>query len=70
MMDMLLTLDDLARCSDDELYALHDEVFFQLVRSELGSFARSLAIACLDNIKIVLHSRATLRYRHAAAAAR
>ena len=61
-MDMLLTLDDLARCSDDELYALHDDVFFRLVRSEMGSFARSLAMACLDNIKTVLHERATMRY--------
>jgi predicted HAD superfamily phosphohydrolase len=70
MMDMLLTLDDLARCSDDELYALHDEVFFRLVRGDLGAFARSLAIGCLDNIKIVLHSRATMRYGYAPAAAR
>jgi len=59
-MDMLLTLDDLARCSDDELYALHDDVFFRLVRTEMGSFARSLAMACLDNIKTVLHARATI----------
>lgn len=63
-MDMLMTLDDLARCSDDDLYALHDDVFFRLVRSEMGSFARSLAMACLDNIKTVLHARATLRYTY------
>lgn len=69
-MDMLLTLDDLARYSDDELYALHDEMFFRLVRGDLGAFARSLAIACLDNIKIVLHSRAILRCDYAPAAAR
>ena len=69
-MDMLLTLDDLASYSDDELYALHDEMFFRLVRCDLGAFARSLAIACLDNIKIVLHSRATMRYRYGPVAAR
>lgn len=65
-MDMLLTLDDLARCSDDELYVLHDDVFFRLVRSEMGSFARSLAMACLDNIKTVLQARATMRHAHLA----
>lgn len=69
-MDMLLTLDDLARCSDDELYALHDDVFFRLVRSEMGSFARSLAMACLDNIKTVLHARASVQYACLPAAAR
>ena len=57
-MDMLMTLDELARCSDDELYALHDDVFFRLVRSEMGSFARTVAMACLDNIKTALYLRA------------
>jgi hypothetical protein len=50
------------RCSDDDLYALHDDVFFRLVRSEMGTFARTIAMACLDNIKTVLHARGTMRY--------
>lgn len=60
-MDLLLTIDDLSSYTDDELYALHDQVFFRLTRAQLGSFARSLALACLDNIKTVLQARVTMR---------
>ncbi|MFN8681309.1 hypothetical protein [Ochrobactrum sp. MC-1LL] len=69
-MNTPLTYDDLARCSDDELYALHDEVFIRLVRSAPGSFGRSIAMANLNTIKTVLLARASVQYADLPAATR
>ncbi len=54
----LTTRFELASRSDDELCALHRDVFNALVRSARGSATRRNALASLENIEAEIASRA------------